>query len=34
MHFLTFLIGMITGGIIMTIVMCCFQINRYDDYSK
>ena len=34
MHFLTFLIGMITGGIIMTIVMCCLSINNYNREYK
>ena len=32
-EFLWFLVGLFLGGIVTTLLMCCLQINRMNDYE-
>lgn len=32
-EFLWFLIGLLLGGIVATLVLCCLQINRINEYE-
>ena len=32
-EFLSFLVGLFIGGIVTTLVLCCLQINRINDYE-
>jgi len=32
-EFLWFLVGLFLGGIVTTLLMCCLQINRMNDYG-
>ena len=32
-EFLWFLVGLFIGGIVTTLVLCCLQINRINDYE-
>ncbi len=31
---LFFILGLIIGGLVMTTLMCCLQINRIDDLER
>lgn len=31
---LFFILGLIIGGLIMTTLMCCLQINRINEYER
>ena len=31
---LFFILGLIIGGLVMTTLMCCLQINRINEYEK
>lgn len=31
---LFFILGLIIGGLVMTILMCCLQINRINDLER
>lgn len=32
-EFLWFLVGLFIGGIVTTLVLCCLQINRINEYE-
>ena len=32
-EFLWFLVGLFLGGIVTTLLLCCLQINRMNDYE-
>ena len=31
---LFFILGLIIGGLVMTTIMCCLQINRINEYER
>ena len=31
---LFFILGLIIGGLVMTMLMCCLQINRINEYER
>ena len=34
MELVMFIVGLILGGAVATIIMCCLQINRINEYQR
>ena len=34
LYILFFILGLIIGGLVMTTLMCCLQINRLNEYER